>query len=140
MHHARSAVLPREAASARRARRLLVDALADAGEARSWRSAVAELLVSELATNAVRYGLGPDFRVEVELGPEALRVEVRDRSRVVPEPRHSSPAELGGRGLRLVDTLATSWGVAQDADGKVVWFTLDVDAPGPAPAAGGSPR
>jgi anti-sigma regulatory factor (Ser/Thr protein kinase) len=120
-------VLPREPASARRARHLLLDALAEDGLERSTSSGVAELLVSELATNAVRYGAGDDFRIEVDLEAGALRVAVHDRSRVVPSPRHTSPVEVGGRGLKLVDTLAAAWGAEETADGKVVWFTLAVE-------------
>lgn len=127
MHHARSIVLPREPGSARRARHLLLDALAAAGEDPGPRSGIGELLVSELATNAVRYGQGEDFRVEVDLRAGALRVEVHDHSRTVPAPRHTSPVELGGRGLRLVDTLASTWGAETTADGKVVWFTLTAE-------------
>lgn len=124
MHHARSVVLPREPGSARRARHLLLEALAAAGEDLVARAGIGELLVSELATNAVRYGQGEDFRVDLDLRPGVLRVEVHDRSRVVPVPRHASPVEVGGRGLRLVDALASTWGAEETEDGKVVWFTL----------------
>lgn len=91
---------------------------------------VAELLLSELVTNALihtRHGAV----VTVTAAPARVRVEVRD---FVAE-RHPEPyvpnADDGthGRGLVLVDSLADSWGVTAQALGKVVWFELTGDTP-----------
>jgi serine/threonine-protein kinase RsbW len=82
------------------------------------------LLASELATNAVRYGIG-DFTVAVVRLDAVLRVEVCDRSPVRPTmapPR--GDADDGGRGLRIVDAVALEWGTEPRSAGKAVWFTL----------------
>lgn len=124
----RSAVLPRTPSSARRARRLLLEALSAAGQEASHDAGIAELLVSELATNAIRYGQGEDFRIDVEVGPAGVRVAVHDHNPVVPLPRHALPAEEGGRGMQLVHGLASAWGSQSDDAGKVVWFRMDATA------------
>jgi hypothetical protein len=49
-----------------------------------------------------------------------------DRSRNLPQPRLAGPTDESGRGLNLLDVLATSWGARATADGKDVWFTLAV--------------
>lgn len=88
---------------------------------------LATLLTSELVTNAVRYGRGL-VRLTVRTGPPAVRVEVHDDNPALPTlgPEDDVAAE-GGRGLRLVDTLATRWGAdPHPSDGKDVWFELDL--------------
>ncbi|MFE3516477.1 ATP-binding protein [Streptomyces sp. NPDC059166] len=87
--------------------------------------AVAELLLSELVTNALIHTRNGAV-VTVTEAPGRLRVEVRD---FVPgqEPAPYVPnADDGthGRGLILVQSLADSWGVTAQALGKVVWFEL----------------
>lgn len=89
---------------------------------------VTVLLVSELATNAVRHAGGPEFRVEVRYSPAEGRlwVGVTDSSVDLPVlPRPSVTAEHG-RGLRLVAALAENWGAGRrrDAHEKTVWFEL----------------
>ncbi|MDP9073058.1 MAG: ATP-binding protein [Actinomycetota bacterium] len=84
---------------------------------------VAELLVSELVTNAVLH-TGTEIEVALASSPAGVRVEVADRSPVRPSPKQYSADAGTGRGLLLVETLATSWGVVPSATGKVVWFTL----------------
>ena len=86
------------------------------------------LLVSELVTNAVIHGQA-DARhhviMHVALATEGLRVEVRDSGPGFDPtklPRRSRA--LGGKGLVLVDTLASRWGVSTD-DGTCVWFEID---------------
>ena len=81
------------------------------------------LLVSEVATNALVHGNG-DVQVRVVSQPALLRVEVSDESPRLPVPRAAGPLEEGGRGLALVETLASSWGVRPEGSGKVVWFEL----------------
>lgn len=83
----------------------------------------AVLLVSELVTNAVLHARSP-FRVLVEPGEEAIRVEVYDGSPVPPRVHTFAPTSATGRGLRLLDRLAQTWGVTQLSDGKSVWFEV----------------
>jgi anti-sigma regulatory factor (Ser/Thr protein kinase) len=57
----------------------------------------------------------------------ALRVDVFDRaagSDVAPRRRTPDPASENGRGLAIVASLASSWGVDEAGSGKSVWFTL----------------
>jgi anti-sigma regulatory factor (Ser/Thr protein kinase) len=87
---------------------------------------IAELMVSELATNCVRY-VGSDFTVTIERTPQRVRVDVADGGRDGVEMQDPTPAEPTGRGLRIVDELADAWGVdVASGDGKSVWFTLDL--------------
>lgn len=116
-------VLPAEPASAGLARRLVVDELHRVGC--ESRSDVAELLVSELVTNAVIHArTAISLRVGASEG--FCRVEVADSSpALVPsQPRPNGPEETTGRGLVLVDMLAERWGQDEGDDGKVVWFEL----------------
>lgn len=81
------------------------------------------LLVSELVANAVVHAR-TDAGVAVVLLRDALRVEVADGSATRPRPRSPQPHEPTGRGLQLVDRLATAWGVTEGGEGKVVWFEI----------------
>jgi anti-sigma regulatory factor (Ser/Thr protein kinase) len=84
----------------------------------------AQLCVSELAANAVRHAATP-FRVELRTGPSWVRVSVHDEDPRGPESRRSTPEDPGGRGLAIVDAVATRWGWTPDpGDGKDVWFEL----------------
>jgi anti-sigma regulatory factor (Ser/Thr protein kinase) len=84
------------------------------------------LLTSELVTNALTHGESP-VTVAVSWSGEQLRIEVHDRSRYLPTPWpvHMAPDDETGRGLLLVDTLATDWGFYRTPGGKAVYFTLD---------------
>ena len=55
-----------------------------------------------------------------------MRVELEDPSTAVPVVRHPDPADEHGRGVLLIDELADAWGVEPRADGKTVWFEIDV--------------
>ncbi|MFG2825161.1 SpoIIE family protein phosphatase [Kitasatospora sp. NPDC048365] len=82
----------------------------------------AELLVSELVTNAVRVA-----RTEVQLQlicTGKLLVEVSDDNHDMPSLEPVEPFDEWGRGLNLVATLADKWGTARKAVGKVVYFEL----------------
>lgn len=81
------------------------------------------LLVSEVATNALVHGSG-DVRVSVQAQGGRLRVEVGDDGKARPKPRTADLDAEGGRGLALVEALASSWGVDPRPPGKVVWFEL----------------
>lgn len=90
----------------------------------------AELLVSEVVTNALRYGAAP---VELAVSCDAERVLVKVRNRGTERPRlvHPTMSDEGGRGLVLVDALSDQWGVQGDQNATVVWFSLrSVSRPG----------
>ncbi|MFG2935046.1 ATP-binding protein [Streptomyces sp. NPDC048282] len=92
----------------------------------------AALVVAELAANAVTHGRvrGRCFRLSLAVdAPDTLRVEVADpRGDRPPRPRTAAVADLtaeSGRGLLLVDALATRWGsVPYPPSGKTVWACL----------------
>lgn len=86
----------------------------------------AALVTSELFTNAVLHGSGR-VDVYVTLDPEALRIAVVDDGRRTPErwPRRGATPTLGGRGLRIVDALASTWGNNFDPAGRTrVWAEM----------------
>ncbi|WP_045305091.1 ATP-binding protein [Saccharothrix sp. ST-888] len=126
------------------ARHLALDHLAAGGRPRcSDTSDTVALLVAELAANAVRHGLTPgrDFHLRLNIDPTTAttRIEVSDAcgersARLAETP---SPEAESGRGLRLVDILATCWGsVARHPIGKTVWCEIDL----PQECAAASPR
>ncbi|UWE07682.1 ATP-binding protein [Actinacidiphila bryophytorum] len=81
------------------------------------------LLSSEVITNAIRHTNAP-CAVVVRWTGVRVRVEVTDVSPARPHRRHGSLDAEGGRGLLLVESLATAWGSAPDPAGKTVWFEL----------------
>jgi anti-sigma regulatory factor (Ser/Thr protein kinase) len=82
-----------------------------------------ELLTSELVTNAIIHARsGPQLAVEV--GEDVIRVAVRDTSPAVPVRRLSRPDDVSGRGVVIVERLASAWGVEHDRHGKRVWFEV----------------
>ncbi|WP_328806238.1 SpoIIE family protein phosphatase [Streptacidiphilus fuscans] len=89
----------------------------------------AELLVSELVTNAVRYASAP-IGLRLLLGT-TLVVEVADPLPDPPREREAAGTDEGGRGLQLVHRLAYRWGTRAEGGGKVVWFEQTLpDGPG----------
>ncbi|MEU2713630.1 SpoIIE family protein phosphatase [Streptomyces sp. NPDC007205] len=82
----------------------------------------AELLVSELVTNALRYGEG-DIRLRLLLD-RTLVCEVWDSGLVQPRRRRARDTDEGGRGLQLVGLLSAAWGSRRTPRGKTVWFEL----------------
>jgi anti-sigma regulatory factor (Ser/Thr protein kinase) len=82
------------------------------------------LLTSELVTNAVRHGIGP-VGVHLVRGDGVVRVGVEDQSPQWPVLRPIDRDALNGRGLFLVDAMATDWGVLAGDAGKTVWFTAN---------------
>lgn len=82
-----------------------------------------DLVVSELVTNAVRYGTEPgdSLLVVVLLDLAHVRVEVHDPVRRRPRRRDAASVGVRGRGLYIVDALTARWGVLDRPFGKVVW-------------------
>ncbi|MET7699575.1 SpoIIE family protein phosphatase [Streptomyces sp. NPDC005485] len=78
-----------------------------------------ELVVSELVTNAIRYGKGPiQLRMILQ---SALTCEVSDASSTAPHLRRARAFDEGGRGLLLVAQLTEHWGTRHNREGKVIW-------------------
>lgn len=114
--------LPGSTASAGAARRFVDQVLDEAGRAAL--TYVASLLVSELVANAVLH-TGTAITVVVRLDDDTARIEVHDGSHQLPMRKHYSSMSGTGRGLMMVDRLASSWGAEPTADGKVVWAEID---------------
>ena len=118
--HVVSWTLQSELTSASRARSLIHRPL------RRWNLTelipTAELLVSELVTNAVRYAPGQiGLRLILEGG---LVIEVLDDSAALPRLRHPDDDEERGRGLQVVSQIAQRWGARRAVSGKIVWCEL----------------
>jgi anti-sigma regulatory factor (Ser/Thr protein kinase) len=125
---------PRNLRSVTRARHAFRDAAAGWGLCEEMAD-TAELLLSELVTNACRHAKSPEGRyitVSWTLTPPAglLRLEVADANRRLPAPRTAAPDDECGRGLELLAALATDWGVSDRplGVGKVVWVELKLPA------------
>ncbi|MGW7001602.1 ATP-binding SpoIIE family protein phosphatase [Streptomyces sp. NPDC054933] len=86
-------------------------------------SDIACLLASELMANAVRHACGP-LKLRLRQTREELCVEVCDGSPLLPQARSAEKHEESGRGLHLVDSLASAWGTLPSAEGKIVWLSL----------------
>lgn len=84
------------------------------------------VVTSELFTNALRYGTEPgdSVLVRVTVMPSAVRVEVHDPVRRRPRRRRASSERGRGRGLVVVDALASAWGVQDRPMGKIVWVVF----------------
>jgi DNA-binding NarL/FixJ family response regulator len=84
---------------------------------------VVTLLVSEVVTNAIVHA-GTEVEVSVGLTPDAVRIEVTDKESELPVARRATDDDTSGRGLALLDALASAWGVEVRPEGKVVWFEV----------------
>jgi anti-sigma regulatory factor (Ser/Thr protein kinase) len=84
---------------------------------------VTMLLTSELATNAILHA-GTDFVVAVSHPGDALRVAVSDGNTRLPQSCMAPADAPTGRGLALVDALASAWGADRHGQGKTVWFEV----------------
>ncbi|MET9075117.1 SpoIIE family protein phosphatase [Streptomyces sp. NPDC004232] len=93
----------------------------------AWRlseaSFTAELVVSELVTNALRYGAHP-VRLRLIHDAATLICEVSDTSHTAPHLRRAKIFDEGGRGLLLVAQLTQRWGSRHTPDGKTIWAEL----------------
>ncbi len=88
----------------------------------------AELIISELCANAVIHA-GTRMRIVLTYGARYLHLVVRDDDPHLPVPapgRLAEPWRVSGRGLALVDTLASGWGAVSTGHSKAVWATLSV--------------
>lgn len=83
------------------------------------------LLTSEIVSNATVVGGGCRLSAWYRENDGALRIEVHDDNAFVPSlPAPQLPDKVSGRGLRIVDTIASRWGVDRDGVGKSVWFEM----------------
>jgi PAS domain S-box-containing protein len=82
-----------------------------------------ELVVSELVTNAIRYGEHP-IRLRLIHDATTLICEVSDASHTAPHLRRAKTFDEGGRGLLLVAQLTHRWGSRHTTDGKTIWAEL----------------
>jgi anti-sigma regulatory factor (Ser/Thr protein kinase) len=114
---------PAEVSSVPAARRFVRDSLIALGAVGACDDA--ELLVCELATNAVLHAR-TSFTVEVSGDGRTARICVHDLSPARPRTRDYGLGATTGRGMRLVASIAADWGVEQQGSGKTVWFALPV--------------
>ncbi|MFJ3305315.1 SpoIIE family protein phosphatase [Streptomyces sp. NPDC086549] len=82
-----------------------------------------ELVVSELVTNAIRYGSHP-IRLRLICDANTLICEVSDTSHTAPHLRRAKTWDEGGRGLLLVAQLTQRWGSRHTAEGKTIWAEI----------------
>jgi anti-sigma regulatory factor (Ser/Thr protein kinase) len=112
-------------AAAREARNLVRAAVAD------WEvpvdPSVAELLTSEIVTNAIRYETAETIRLHITCSCGHLRVYVHDSCRSAPMSADAAADAEAGRGLLLVSSLSTDWGWFRTPTGKAVYFTLALE-------------
>ena len=113
--------LPAELTSGRKARLFLSDRLSE------WHldslMDTALLLTTELVTNAVIHA-SSEVSVTVRRGEGQLRVEVADTGGGALTMREPGPDATSGRGLQLMEALASAWGTSAYEAGKLVWFEL----------------
>ncbi|HEX5587799.1 MAG TPA: ATP-binding protein [Acidimicrobiia bacterium] len=87
----------------------------------------AALLVTELVSNVVVHAL-TDMLLVVDVAPGRIEVAVQDGSPERPALQDPAVDAVAGRGLAIVDELATAWGVEEQHGKKVVWAALEFPA------------
>jgi anti-sigma regulatory factor (Ser/Thr protein kinase) len=88
----------------------------------------AALLTTEIAANVVLHSDSQSYTLDVDVDLTRVHVEIGDADDTFPLRPLREPADTDhGRGLHLVDVLASRWGVRSAQTGKVVWFELRVD-------------
>ncbi|MEV7566561.1 ATP-binding SpoIIE family protein phosphatase [Streptomyces tanashiensis] len=115
--HVATMDLPPDPAAVSGARRFASDVLTTWGVEEL--SFTTELVVSELVTNAIRYGKSP-IKLRLIL-QSTLTCEVSDASSTAPHLRRARTYDEGGRGLLLVAQCAERWGTRHGREGKVIW-------------------
>ncbi|HKA03778.1 MAG TPA: ATP-binding protein [Acidimicrobiales bacterium] len=116
-----SVELPAATTAPRDARRFTARTLRDWGADHATEEA--ELIVSELVTNAFRHADSPS-RLALSMNGECLRIEVVDHGSGGAVRRHARPDDVGGRGLLLVEIMADRWGARRDGQEHVVWCEI----------------
>ncbi|MFF8919504.1 SpoIIE family protein phosphatase [Streptomyces sp. NPDC015032] len=116
--------LPADPAEVARFRSLAVQKLAEWGHNEA--VFVVELVVSELVTNAIRYG-GAPVRLRL-IRDRGLICEVSDGGHTSPHLRRAAQEDEGGRGLFLVAQLTERWGTRYTPHGKMIWAEVPLDA------------
>src|SRR3954470_12105314 len=111
--------LPANEGAAARARAALRDVAGSLGPDDRWR---AELIVTELVTNAVVHGPGGPVELALESGGDGVRGQVADAGGGIAAVEPGREADEGGRGLDLVRKLADGFGVARGE--SRVWFEV----------------
>jgi anti-sigma regulatory factor (Ser/Thr protein kinase) len=83
------------------------------------------LILSEIVTNAVVHARTM-ITIAIECDHNAVAVAVTDNSSEAPQRKHHDDLDESGRGLLLIEELATSWGydTSSDGEGKVIWFRI----------------
>jgi anti-sigma regulatory factor (Ser/Thr protein kinase) len=120
----RSATLDAVALSAQAARSVVHSTCTDA-QVPAPVTETALLLVSEVVTNAITHGDGRPV-LDIEVNSDRMRVCVTDAAADVPRVQPQDDASEHGRGMFIVDSLASRWGVSPLAPtGKSIWFELD---------------
>lgn len=114
-------IFPSDAESVGRARAFVTGLLESSGHLGV--VDVVTLLVSEIATNAVRHA-NSSFALTTSFRGATIRIEVADGTGARPFVRDPDELELGGRGMLLVEMLSERWGVEERSEGKVVWFEI----------------
>jgi anti-sigma regulatory factor (Ser/Thr protein kinase) len=118
--------LLRTSSSVKTARTLVVDELGRLGVDDAEVVEVIELLTSEVVTNAVLHGEG-SVELDVTRIDRFIRVSVSDEAvRLELGPAPVNVEASNGRGLLLVESLASTWGVDELPSGKRVWFEMQV--------------
>jgi anti-sigma regulatory factor (Ser/Thr protein kinase) len=85
---------------------------------------IATLLTSELVTNAVVHA-APPMVLRAWITDAVIRVEVHDGGTgALPAPKRPWVGDTTGRGLTIIEALASRWGADHTSDGKCVWFEL----------------
>jgi anti-sigma regulatory factor (Ser/Thr protein kinase) len=124
--------------------RALVDLPADATSPRAARHVVdgllpawglaelvddAKLVVSELVTNALHHASGPEsYELELTARPDGVRIALADGSTVRPILEELNDERPSGRGIRIIEQLASRWGADDHEGGKQVWIELTTGA------------
>jgi anti-sigma regulatory factor (Ser/Thr protein kinase) len=114
--------LPNDVRAPAAAREVLRGALPTS--ARDGIGQIIELLTDELVSNVVCH-VGAPMQLRAFRDPSSVRIEVDDPSTECPVLQRPEPLDDHGRGILLIETLATVWGVDLREDGKTVWFEIE---------------